>query len=80
MKNLVGIGIFFIFLGFILVAASSLFQQTGTSGTGNAKIAWGGFIGPIPFGWANDKRLFYPLMGFFTLMMMLWIVWQLMQR
>ncbi len=82
MKNLVGIGLFFIFLGFLLVAVGSLFQDAGktkaeTSGRANTKIAVGGFIGPIPFGWANDKRLFYPLIVFLGAMAVLWIVRQM---
>ena len=83
MKHLVGIGIFFIFLGFLFVIGGSLFQEAKTKNTATntgTKIAIGGFIGPIPFGWANDKRLFYPLMGFLIVMAVLWIVWQMINR
>ena len=88
MKQLVTIGIFFIFLGFLFAVLGSLFQESGketgktktAGGFGGTKIAFGGFIGPIPFGWANDRRLLYPLMGFLTVMALVWIVWQMMQR
>lgn len=85
MKNLTGIGIFFIFLGFLFVAVGSLFQEAGKTrvagGTNSGtKIAVGGFIGPIPFGWANDKRLFYPLIVFLGAMAVLWMAWQMMNK
>lgn len=84
MKNLVGVGIFFIFLGFLLVAVGSLFQDAGktktASGPSGTKVAIGGFIGPIPFGWANDKRLFYPLMGVLIALAVFWVAWQLMNK
>lgn len=83
MKQLAGIGLFFIFLGFLLVVLGSLLDATKTksgSGTSGPKIAVGGFIGPIPFGWANDKRLFYPLIVFLGAMAVLWIVWQMTRR
>ncbi|MBI5347282.1 MAG: DUF131 domain-containing protein [Candidatus Aenigmarchaeota archaeon] len=43
-------GIAFILIGFILIVVGSLT-------TGNAKVAVGGFIGPIPFGFGNDPGL-----------------------
>lgn len=75
MKNLVGIGIFLIILGFVVVTIGSLTENRQKS-TGT-KVAIGGFIGPIPFGWANDKQLFYPLMGVLIALAVFWIVWQL---
>ncbi len=85
MKHLISTGLFLIVLGFLLVIAGSLLQESRAKqgGTGKAtgpKIAVGGFIGPVPFGWANDKRLFYPLVGLLAAMMIFWIVWQMMQR
>ncbi len=47
------IGIILIFMGMILVIISSLLS----AGKGEVKVAVGGFIGPIPFGWANDPRM-----------------------
>lgn len=75
MKNLVGIGIFLIILGFVVVTIGSL--TDGRQKSTGTKVAIGGFIGPIPFGWANDKRLFYPLMGLMIALAVFWIVWQL---
>jgi uncharacterized membrane protein len=56
MEQLVTIGIVVILIGFALVFIGSF---AGGKGDGTAKIAVGGFIGPIPFGFANDRSLLY---------------------
>ncbi|MCD6215482.1 MAG: hypothetical protein J7J92_00195 [Candidatus Aenigmarchaeota archaeon] len=48
--NPISIGILFILVGIFILIVSSLH-------TGEAKLAVGGFIGPIPFGWANDPKM-----------------------
>jgi uncharacterized membrane protein len=55
MDQLVGVGFAVVFLGIILIVIGSLIG----SGEGKTKIAIGGFIGPVPFGFANDSRLLY---------------------
>ena len=45
--NIVSVGIALLIIGFALVML----------GTGKAKVAVGGFIGPVPFGWANDPEM-----------------------
>ena len=57
-NNLISIGILVILAGFALVFIGSL---TGTQK--DTKIAIGGFIGPFPFGFANDKTMLYFVMG-----------------
>ena len=47
-----------IIIGIIFIVISSL-----TSKPENTKVAVGGFIGFIPFGFANDKRMFYILIA-----------------
>ncbi|MBI2971541.1 MAG: DUF131 domain-containing protein [Candidatus Aenigmarchaeota archaeon] len=49
--NLVTVGVLLMFIGFAAVIAGSML------GKGDAKVAVGGFIGPIPFGWANDPKM-----------------------
>ena len=60
MKQLVPIGILIIFIGIILVFIGALSQIKDGK---NTKIAVGGFIGFIPFGFANDKRMLYFVIG-----------------
>lgn len=52
-QELIFMGILLIFIGMLLVILGSILA----AGKGEAKIAVGGFIGPIPFGWANDPRM-----------------------
>jgi len=51
------IGIILIFLGIMLIIASSL-----TNKTTNVKSAGIVFIGPFPLGYSTDKGMFYILM------------------
>jgi len=52
-EKLLLIGIIFIFLGVLLTIISAFM------GSKKVDFAFGGFIGPIPFGWAtNEKALF----------------------
>lgn len=49
-ENLVLIGIVLLFIAITLIVIGSL-------GSKNIKVGIGGFIGPIPFGWANDPKM-----------------------
>tara|TARA_Y100000310_G_scaffold197618_1_gene197683 strand:- start:385 stop:639 length:255 start_codon:yes stop_codon:yes gene_type:complete len=56
-NNILTIGLVVIFIGVFLIIIGSI-TQAKQSKT-NTKIAVGGFIGPIPFGFSNDKAMFY---------------------
>ena len=59
--NMVSLGILVILIGFALVFIGAMTQAfTGKSDT---KIAVGGFIGFIPFGFGNDKRMVWALIA-----------------
>ena len=69
-EQLIGIGILLIFAGFIIVFIGSFMAAKDTST--KTKVAVGGFIGPIPFGFGNDKNLVW----FVTILsLVLFIVW-----
>ena len=55
--NLTSIGILIILIGFVLVFLGALTNLNSK----DTKIAVGGFIGFIPFGFSNDKRLVWAL-------------------
>ena len=74
MKEIISVGLFVIFLGFMLVFIGAL-TQTGKADT---KLAIGGFIGFIPFGFANDKRMLYTVLGLSAVMFV--FVWILLRR
>tara|TARA_Y100000310_G_scaffold231819_1_gene234531 strand:- start:9631 stop:9882 length:252 start_codon:yes stop_codon:yes gene_type:complete len=57
--NLTSIGILVILIGFALVFIGAMTQSF--SGKSDTKVAVGGFIGFIPFGFGNDKRMVWVL-------------------
>ncbi len=67
--NLISVGIFIILVGFILVFLGAL---SGSSAK-DTKIAVGGFIGFIPFGFSNDKKLLWVLIALMALVLTLFL-------
>lgn len=57
--NVTSLGIVVILIGFALVFIGALTQTF--SGKSDTKVAVGGFIGFIPFGFGNDKRMVWAL-------------------
>lgn len=55
MEQIVSLGIVIIFIGFIIVFFGML--KGAKEASAKTKVAVGGFIGPIPFGFGNDKNL-----------------------
>jgi uncharacterized protein (TIGR00304 family) len=55
--KLISIGIFLIIIGFLIVFIGSLLSS-GAKAKGETKVAVIGLLGPIPFGFGNDKKLF----------------------
>ena len=73
MDRLISIGTGIILVGFLLVTIGALaasFRET----PGSPKVAVGGFIGFIPFGFANDRRMLYPLIALMLVLFILWII------
>ncbi len=70
MKQLISLGIVLIFLGIIVIIIGSLTSLTKEN---NLKVGVGGFVGFIPFGFANDKRILYFFIGL-AFLMLIWIL------
>lgn len=74
---IVSLGILFIFLGIIIVFIGSVLQQ-GSQKTGDTKsnvhIGVGGFIGPIPFGFANSRTALYITLSAAAFFMIVWLI------
>ncbi len=64
------IGILFILIGFALIIIGSFLSAPKETKTG---VAVGGFFGPIPFGFATDKKLLYVLIGFMAFLFAVWL-------
>ena len=77
--NLISVGVVILILGFIIVflgmmlQAQQLQNEKHTKGS-NVKVAVGGFFGPIPFGFGNDKTLMYVVIAVSVFFMFLWII------
>ena len=66
------LGILVILIGFALVFIGALTQAfTGKSDT---KVAVGGFIGFIPFGFANDKKMMWVLITLMGAVLMFFFI------
>jgi len=75
---LVPIGFILIFLGVAIVLIGSfLIQNQDTRSTDNKSkvhVGVGGFIGPIPFGFANSKTALYITIGAAVFFFILWLI------
>ncbi len=60
--NLIQIGFVFVLIGIVLLTLGALF-----SAKGKTYAAFGGFIGPFPFGFATDPRMFLVLIALLVL-------------
>ena len=70
--NMASLGILVILIGFALVFIGALTQAfTGKSDT---KVAVGGFIGFIPFGFANDKKMMWVLITLMGAVLMFFFI------
>ncbi|MBN2420718.1 hypothetical protein JXB27_00395 [Candidatus Woesearchaeota archaeon] len=65
-------GILLVIAGVLLIVLGSLFQNSQNSET-NTKYAVGGFIGFIPFGFGNDKRLMWVVVGITALLVLFFV-------
>jgi len=74
MKQLIPIGVLVIFVGMMLIFIGAL--SSIKDGKSDSKIAVGGFIGFIPFGFANDKRMLYFVIGVSAIFMIIWFIFQ----
>lgn len=70
-QHLVSGGIILILIGFVLVFIGSL---VGAQGRGEARWGVGGFIGPLPFGFASEKNMLYVVIGLSLAILILFVL------
>lgn len=68
--SFVEIGILLVFIGMIFVIIGSLTQSPKS----DTKVAFGGFIGPIPFGFGNDKTLIITVIIIAAIIFIFWMI------
>ena len=61
-----------IFLGFVIILIGILVVILSSSSK-NVKFAFGGFIGPVPFGFGNDPKLVWMIV-FITLLVLFFFI------
>ena len=72
-EQLISVGIFLLFVGMILIILGSFTGTKNKEGTTSAKVAVGGFIGLIPFGFFNDREMIVPFLIIFALSLLAFI-------
>ena len=75
MEQIIGIGITIMILGVIIVFFGVLLGPKET--TSKTKVAVGGFIGPIPFGFGNDKNLVWFVTILSLVLFLAWVFFSL---
>jgi uncharacterized membrane protein len=73
MGYLIPLGIVLVFIGIIIIFLGTL-QQGAKAGEPKTHIGIGGFIGPIPFGFANSTTMLYIVMGIAVFFFIMWLV------
>lgn len=73
--NFLTIGMILLFVGIAFLILGS-FQAMKQGGKAETKVAFGGFIGPFPFGFGNDKQLLYVVMALSAFFLLVWILLQ----
>ena len=72
MEQLISLGILLIIIGFAAVFFGLL--KGAKESASSTKVAIGGFIGPIPFGFGNDKNLVWFVAILSLVLLLAWIM------
>jgi len=72
MEQLISIGVLMIVVGFFIVFFGMFMGAKET--TSKTKVAVGGFIGPIPFGFGNDKNLVWFVTILSLVVFLVWVI------
>ena len=67
-NNLISIGFILILIGFLIVFIGSCVKSS------DSKFAVVGLLGPFPFGFGNDKRLFVVTLIISIAVMVVWFI------
>ncbi|MBI4020289.1 MAG: DUF131 domain-containing protein [Candidatus Aenigmarchaeota archaeon] len=69
-EYLITLGIAAVFLGLILIMIGAM----ASSKESNVHVGVGGFIGPIPFGFANSREMLYVVMAIAVIFVVAFLV------
>ena len=71
MEQFFALGVLLIIIGFLIVFFGMFFGAK--EGASSTKVAIGGFIGPIPFGFGNDKNFVWFVTILSLVLFLLWL-------
>lgn len=69
-QSILALGMLIVIIGIIVIAAGSLM-----GGKGKSEFAVGGFIGPIPFGFASSREMLYMAVGLTVILLIAAVFW-----
>jgi uncharacterized membrane protein len=73
--RLIEIGMAVVFIGMVLIIIGSIIGSfLHKPSDGKTKVAVGGLIGPIPFGFANDRPMLWIVFGIIAIFMIIQII------
>lgn len=72
MEQLISFGVLLILIGFIIIIFGLL--KAAKEGASKTKVAFGGFIGFIPFGFGNDKNFVLFVAVLSLALFILWLI------
>ena len=75
MEQMINVGILLMIIGFVIVFLGVLKGSKET--TSKTKVAVGGFIGFIPFGFGNDKNLVWFVAILSLVLFVVWVLFNL---
>ena len=75
MEQLINLGAILILAGFIIVSIGML--QAAKEPNSKTKVAVGGFIGFIPFGFGNDRNMVWFAAILSVVLLIVWIIFRI---
>lgn len=74
MQYFIPLGIVLLLLGTIFVIIGTFAQTKEPGKETSVKVGVGGFIGPIPFGFANDKKVMYVVVALMVALIVFYVI------
>ena len=72
MEQIISLGVLLMLIGFIIVFFGIL--KGSKEAASKTRIAVGGFIGPIPFGFGNDKNMVWFVTVLSLVLFLIWLL------
>jgi uncharacterized membrane protein len=74
MEKLMFLGLALVFIGMLFLIISSVSMALTGKAKGKAEVGFGGFVGPIPFGFFTGKRVFWMWLLMLVMGLIFWLL------